>query len=1200
MATSSSKRVAVQIDALEHMRSKTMWSGSHDNQTVKTWAFEDDRFAEKEITYPPVLAKIFDEVFVNALDHYTHCKVTNNGNPVTKIKVTVGPDQISIWNDGVNIPLDIATSTKEKKMYMPQLIASEAFAGDNIVDTGENIKGGTNGVGLKLAGTQSEFLTIETASPHYVYTQTFRDLLRTIEPPKIMNRLTKKYVSAAWIANARELPQIDAESNLKTYTCITFQPDYAKLKIDIRDFMPVLETLTYTRAWQAAAFVPVKVAYSSPQYPSKSIALRNFEEFCRMHTTSQLVSFTMNGPKYPWDVCVAVSDGSPHHVSLVNGVYMRNGGTHIIHIQKQIVAKLRAHIKKHCKMEKFGINIIHNNLFIFMRGFIASPNYTSQIKDCIDTPQNLYSGYVLSQKDADSIWEISRDAITSALLSKQLGPTKTKQTKMVMVDKYKPAQNISNAKLRHSCGLIITEGDSAAGTADIGLQGKLDDFSYLNFGVFNIQGVMVNALKESTEMKVSGKVTRMPKAKLLKNDRLSALIKVLNLNFNYRYAQTPDGDKEWRSLSYGFIVGLMDQDLDGFNIFGLLSTFIMTYWPSLVARGFVRRINTPVVRAYPTSNRSAYVIKEFYTEKEATEWYANAPESQHYRLKYYKGLGTHTEAFGEVTRMFQRVDTKICTYTFDDDAIKTMTIYYGDDTDLRKTALAKLPRDDVDASNSMEISRHFATETHAYQRDNIIRKLLSVLDGFVVSRRKIFYTARLHGSTSEIKVQGLAGKVVSDANYHHGEASLEQSITRMAQGSIGGRNLPLLMPLGQYGTFSKGYKDYAASRYIYTKINRRLADALFRKEDEYILHYAIEDGKRYEPVTYAPIIPYVLCESNSIPATGWSITTHARHIDDIFANVRKMINDQTAKCGVLRPWNRGFKGRIVTMRNREYYCGVCSYCEKTNSVHITELPCGVFSHAYLFGDSFDSGKGIAAKEWVKNCIDNTSQSGVNIVVHLKEGALAAIESNYGNEHIDALEHYLELTAPIYNRINLIGENGEVIEFERYEDVFNMWFEYRRRMYIVRVEREIILCELRIMMLNNKQRFATNQSSYKITNTMTEEELIELLEREKYQKINIAKLNNPTFTPVDQLAECITNGTFGYLIDMRICDFTQAAFAKRDREISDLKKRLTQLRVNVPFAGANIWLDELNELEHAINAGLKSDWFYGENKVNWGK
>jgi hypothetical protein len=53
---------------------------------------------------------------------------------------------------------------------------------------------------------------------------------------------------------------------------------------------------------------------------------------------------------------------------------------------------------------------------------------------------------------------------------------------------------------------------------------------------------------------------------------------------------------------------------------------------------------------------------------------------------------------------------------------------------------------------------------------------------------------------SEVKVAQLAGYVSEHTAYHHGEASLVSTIVGMAQDFPGSNNVPLLQPLGQFGT----------------------------------------------------------------------------------------------------------------------------------------------------------------------------------------------------------------------------------------------------------------------------------------------------------------------------------------------------------------------------------------------------------------
>ena len=1224
----SKKRVVSQMSQLEHARHKSMWAGSKEMQETNTYVYCDGKFVIEKLTYPPALLKIIDETIVNATDHHTHYSKL-----VTKIKIEITDSGvISIYNNGPGISIEKVKNTDGIEMYTPQLIASEFLAGDNLYDEGNNTKGGTNGVGLKLAVAFSDYLVVETfdenKSIYYKQKFTHNKIKIIAEEPEI-KKITKK---------------------TSPYTRITFMPTYVDFSINISDFYPVLYKLINTRSWISAAFTSAKVYFNNAELP-----VENFSNFCQMLTEKEVISFKMESESIPysWDVCVSISDGSDKNFSIINGIYVSNGGSHIKYIQKCLIDGLKEKVTKEIKQygATFNKNYITNNLFIFMKGIIRSPIFPGQTKETLGDPIEKFKSYTISEKHLKLVWELIQDIILDMYQATQIGNTKsrTKRTK-IRAPGYVEADLCRDAKNCHLCGLIITEGLSASGTAITGLLDPktTEEFSYKYFGIYSIQGVPVNTLKESTEIyskvpekvtdkvqekvpdkitdkvqekvpdkvtrvpgKVPGKVAkvpdrskiirRIPKKKILENERIKTMIDILGLDFNKKYLfNDPTGDKEYRSLRYGFMVCLMDQDLDGFNIFGLLATFIVAYWPDLAKRNFIRRINTPVIRVYSKAN-SKLPVKEFYTEASYKEWSNSFPLVNKYKdPKYYKGLGTHNPKMGEVRQMFKNIKEKICIYNLDDYAIDAMYIYYGVETSERKLALSTpVSREPVTGLN-IPLSQLYEIDTKSYQRDNILRKLLNGIDGFVSSRRKVFYTAR-NFLKEDIKVDGLAGLVVKEANYHHGQASLEGTISKMAQGFPTARNLPLLLPLGAFGTRNMGYKDYSSSRYISTNLNWRLANTLFVPKDDFILPYEVDAGVRYEPIYYAPIIPYVLCETNELPATGWAISTHARNIDDIFKNVRDMINGKITKCGPLSLWAKDFKGRIVEYNNRSYSVGEYTYDAETNTINITELPFGVYSDSYINGgDAKITDKGIQSKKIVADVKDRTTENGVDITIYLTNDAkdvLLSSDTKYGNDKFDAIEDYFELKTPIYDRINLINEHGEVKEFATYEDVFDHWYKFRKDLYTVRVDREIILIKLEIKLIENMQRFSESHNTYNINSNKNDNYIEELLTTHNYKKFDKATLNNPKFTELNLLVDTITGqtATYDYLKNMSYRDLTEESYKKRNNEKEKLKTRLKYLEDNEgAFKGAKIWLAELNDLEKAIKDGIKSDWFYGEN------
>lgn len=57
--------------------------------------------------------------------------------------------------------------------------------------------------------------------------------------------------------------------------------------------------------------------------------------------------------------------------------------------------------------------------------------------------------------------------------------------------------------------------------------------------------------------------------------------------------------------------------------------------------------------------------------------------------------------------------------------------------------------------------------------------------------------------------------VAEHTGYHHGEASLQNTIVNMAQNYVGTNNLPLLCPIGQYGTRHVAGKDSGGDWFLF-------------------------------------------------------------------------------------------------------------------------------------------------------------------------------------------------------------------------------------------------------------------------------------------------------------------------------------------------------------------------------------------------
>lgn len=192
------------------------------------------------------------------------------------------------------------------------------------------------------------------------------------------------------------------------------------------------------------------------------------------------------------------------------------------------------------------------------------------------------------------------------------------------------------------------------------------------------------------------------------------------------------------------------------------------------------------------------------------------------------------------------------------------------------------------------------------QADNE-RSIPCLVDGFKPSQRKVLFGCFKRKLKSEIKVAQLTGYVAEHSAYHHGEASLQQTIVNMAQNFTGSNNVNLLTPSGQFGTRRMGGKDAASARYIFTKLEP-ITRTIFHPDDDELLNYLQDDGSSVEPEFYVPVIPMILVNGADGIGTGWSTSVQNYNPREVIANLRRMIDGEQPL--EMEPYFHGFTGMV--------------------------------------------------------------------------------------------------------------------------------------------------------------------------------------------------------------------------------------------------------------------------------------------------
>ena len=698
---------------------------------------DNNRIVQKDITYTPGLYKIFDEIVVNAADN------KQRDLSMDRLEVTVDADTntISVLNNGKGIPV---VMHKEHDCYVPTLIFGHLLTGSNFDDAEKKTTGGRNGYGAKLANIFSTEFVVECldSENEVKFTQVFRDNMHVTEDATV-----KK-------ATKSEIKKGD-------YTKITFKPDLARFGMTSLDTDTI--GLLSKRAYDIAGSMANKEGKKLSVYLNgKKIPVKDFKTYLGLFDgITPPAAFEKVNDR--WEVGVGVSDGSFQQISFVNAIATIKGGGHVNYIADQVAKKLQVIVKKKNKGgAEIKPNQIKNHLAIFVNCLVENPTFDSQTKENLTIKPSTFSSVKLSDKFMKSVEKSGVvDSVMSYAKFKQNQALKrkggTKKTKLTGITKLDDANHAGTAKSK-DCTLIITEGDSAKSLAVSGLSVVGRDY----YGVFPLKGKPLN-VRDATH------------AQIMKNEEIMNLVEIMGLKFNVTYTE-----ENIKTLRYGHLMIMADQDHDGSHIKGLVINFMHHFWPSLLdVPGFLQQFITPIVKV--TKGKKS---ETFFTLPEYEEWKeSSGNDGKGWNIKYYKGLGTSTGA--EAKEYFSNLDiheihfnelsTDHVTRDDDDEGMEMDDNSINTGAGLIEMAFSKSKVEDRKKwlntvekdtylnyseaqKNGINYSDFINRELILFSQYDNIRSIAHLLDGFKPSQRKVLYACFKKKLKNEIKVAQLGGK----------------------------------------------------------------------------------------------------------------------------------------------------------------------------------------------------------------------------------------------------------------------------------------------------------------------------------------------------------------------------------------------------------------------------------------------------------
>ena len=1147
MSKSSSKNISdkyVKLDPIEHvLRRPNMYVGSIEEDEYSTWYYDEktDKMKKNKIKYVPGFYKIYDELIVNILDHMKRIEMSKNDNKniVKNIKVNIDieDNKIEVYNDGDGIDIEIHP---EHKVYIPELIFGNMLTSTNYDENEEKVIGGMNGIGAKACNIFSTKFIIETvdAEKGLKYTQEFENNMSIKNKPKI--KKFSKY----------------------PYTKITFYPDLEKF--NQTKISPMMYKMMMKRVYDVCALTDDSIRV---YFNDEKINIKNFQKYAELYFTDvsnkDILYEKINDR---WEVIVSYNEKTGtglEHVSFVNGIWTLKGGKHVDYIVNQISKNMIEIIQKKNKGLDVKPQHIKDNLFILIKSTIVNPAFDSQTKETLTTPVSKFgSKGELSKQFYNKLYntKLIENVIelSEMYMNKTLKKTDGKKKNQIKgIPKLDDAID-AGTKKSEDCILILTEGDSAKSMAIAGLSVVGRE----KYGIFPLKGKLLNVLDTADN-------------KIANNEEITNIKKIMGLETKKNY-------KDVSSLRYGKILIMTDQDVDGSHIKGLVFNLFNSLWPSLIKiDGFLNSMLTPIIKAKNKKN-----VVEFYNLTEYDNW-KNKNNSNKWHIKYYKGLGTSTEK--EAKEYFK--DMKNVEYIFDEKESKEKIdlAFNKKRADDRKKWLYEYDKQNILDYKDTKVDYHDFIDKDLihFSVYDTGRSLPSFCDGLKISIRKILYCCFKRNLIKEIRVAQLAGYVSENANYHHGEKSLQDAIVGMAQNYIGSNNINLLMPNGQFGSRVLGGKDAASPRYIHTELNP-LTYHIFSRDDLPILNYLDDDGDKIEPEFYLPVIPMILINGVIGIGTGFSCNIPCYNPKDLIKIYKKLlsskdINKTFKELTEIKPFYTGHKGSIIKEDNKYISKGIYRRFSP-NQIEITELPVGTSTQDYKeFLEKYMEKNPKILKEYESHY----TESIIKFILHFESGSVnQLLKTDKDGKTIKFEKDFKLITSKPLSTTNMhmFNQNGAITKMKNTKQIIKEFYNFRLSWYQKRKDYLIKNLKDELTFLDARIKFILDIIENRLKINNTKKSIIEeFLEKNDYPKKSLKNVeqkkvsdNNDNNDNDNNSKDTIkVKSNYDYLIKMPIWNLT---YEKKEELLKELNNKKDMLSSIEKKKIEELWLDDLTSFE----------------------
>lgn len=422
------------------------------------------------------------------------------------------------------------------------------------------------------------------------------------------------------------------------------------------------------------------------------------------------------------------------------------------------------------------------------------------------------------------------------------------------------------------------------------------------------------------------------------------------------------------------------------------------------------------------------------------------------------------------------------------------------------------------------------------------RAIPSCIDGLKPTQRKVVFVANRiwkNGKEKPMKLFQLAGRVASEAYYHHGNTSLENAMVGMAQKFK--NSLPLLDGIGQFGSLRS--PSAGAPRYISAKLHPNFR--LLYKDFE-LLTPKLEEGEEIEPDFFLPIIPTVILNGSSGIAVGFSTNILNRNPKDVVDACISELQNKPIKN--LTPWLSEFNGTFTRdpLNPNAWKISGSYEVVNTTTVKVTEIPPNFTYEKYE-----NHLNNLVDKKLIVGYDDNSSNK-IEYVLKFNRSQLKDFISK------EKLDKVLKIESSETENLTTIDETGSLKIFERVEDIVKYfvkirldWYQRRKEYLINKIRRELLV-------ISNKARFIKDIIEGRLNvNNVPKNVIILYLESNKYDQVD---------------------GSYNYLLNMPIYTLTKE---KYEELLKQLENKRIELQDIESLKIKDMYLNDLKELKKSL-------------------